>query len=289
MGRGASVQLAEYGCRVFKRKRDDSPADDRVDSKGNSDAESQVDAANDEARETPGGAAGEQEVDVTDSSFDRSDGPWDSSEVAADDEVIRLDFGSLQVPGVDGMSVSLEMEEASQQVVAITISIGDAAVQLQPFAAPRSGDFWQEVRAELKKGITTSGGTVDEGRGTLGSHISATVPTLTPEGENVMQSVRFVGVDGPRWLLRGVLLGKAATSDREAELFEDIMRGCVVVRGQQPMAPGDLLPLRVPADAQEAMAGDELDDDDGAELDAAGGYREPLNPFERGPEITEIH
>lgn len=271
---------------MFKRKRDDAAADDQVREEGGSDADSQVEPGSDGMPGTVDATADERHVDVTEASYDRSEGPWDSSEVAEDDEVIRLDFGSLHVPGVDGMSVSLEMEEASQQVVAITISIGEAAVQLQPFAAPRSGEFWQEVRGELKKGITDSGGTVDEGRGTLGAHISATVPTLTPEGENVMQSVRFVGVDGPRWLLRGVLLGKAATNDREAELFEDIMRGCVVVRGQQPMAPGDLLPLRVPVDAEEAVA-DESDADDGAD-DAEGDYREPLNPFERGPEITEI-
>ncbi len=285
MVRAASVRPAEYGCRVFKRKRDDAAADDQVDQDGGTDADSQVEAASQRVPETSGQTPDDRRVDVTDSPFDRSEGPWDSSEVAEDDQVIRLDFGSLQVPGVDGMSVSLEMEEASQQVVAITISIGEAAVQLQPFAAPRSGEFWQEVRAELKKGITSSGGTVDESHGTLGAHISATVPTLTPEGENVMQSVRFVGVDGPRWLLRGVLLGNAATSDREAELFEDIMRGCVVVRGQQPMAPGDLLPLRVPAEA-EAVSG-ELDEDEEADGDG-GDYREPLNPFERGPEITEI-
>lgn len=286
MGRAASVRLAEYGCLVFKRKRDDAAPDAQVDPEAGLDAESPGESVSDSATESAGQPSADREVDLTDSTFDRTGGPWDLSEVADGDEVIRIDFGSLHVPGVDGMSVSLEMEEASQQVVAITISIGEAAVQLQPFAAPRSGDFWQEVRGELKKGITSSGGTVDEGVGTLGAHLSATVPTLTPEGENVMQSVRFVGVDGPRWLLRGVLLGKAATSDRDAELFEDILRGCVVVRGQQPMAPGDLLPLRVPADAEQAMAdGEELDYDEDAEGD---GYREPLNPFERGPEITEI-
>lgn len=260
---------------MFKRKRDDATTDEQPDAAG--------ETAGETAAETGATTSGEPDPDPrsADDAYDRSGGPWDSAEVP-DDEVVRIDFGSLHIPGVDGMSVSLEVEEASQQVIAITISIGEAAVQLQPFAAPRSGDFWQEVRDELKKGITSSGGTVDEGTGTLGPQLTATVPTLTPDGENVMQAVRFVGVDGPRWLLRGVLLGRAAVNDRDAELFEDIMRGCVVVRGQQPMAPGDLLPLRVPAEAEEAIAeGDDAD----IEVDD---YQEPLNPFERGPEITEI-
>ena len=48
---------------------------------------------------------------------------------------------------------------------------------------------------------------------------------------------RFVGVDGPRWFLRGVV-GGAATSDVEAAAaVEDLFRSIVVVRGTSPMPP----------------------------------------------------
>ncbi|MEI8084159.1 MAG: DUF3710 domain-containing protein, partial [Actinomycetes bacterium] len=82
-------------------------------------------------------------------------------------------------------------------------------------------------------------------------------------------------------LLRGVMLGVAANGGRDAEVFEDVMRGCVVVRGNQPMAPGDMLPLQLPAGAVPEEVEDEEDDDQPRASD--------LNPFERGPEITEIH
>ena len=58
---------------------------------------------------------------------------------------------------------------------------------------------------------------------------------------------RFVGVDGPRWFLRGVI-GGAATGDVEAAAqVEDLFRSIVVVRGGSPMPPRDLIPLRMPA------------------------------------------
>lgn len=201
-------------------------------------------------------------------------GPWDISE-EPEDGVVRLDFGSLKIPGVEGMDVNLEIEEESQTVVAITIVIDEGGLQLQAFAAPRNGDYWPEVRGELAAGITSSGGVADVVEGSLGQEVRATVPVTNEEGTQETQHVRFVGVDGPRWLLRGVFLGAAAVDERASEVFEDIFTGCVVTRGNQPMAPGEMLPLELPEDA----VIDKDDDDDG---------RPPLDPFERGPEITEI-
>jgi hypothetical protein len=105
------------------------------------------------------------------------------------------------------------------------------------------------------------------------------VPVTNEEGEEATQQVRFVGFDGPRWLLRGVFLGAAAVDDRTAEVFEDIFSACVVTRGNQPMAPGEMLPLQLPDDAVAELEDDDEEGDDG---------RPPLDPFERGPEITEI-
>ncbi|NQU36271.1 MAG: DUF3710 domain-containing protein [Actinobacteria bacterium] len=204
-------------------------------------------------------------------------GPWDITE-EPEDGVVRLDFGSLKIPGVEGMNVNLELDEESQTVVAITIVINEGGLQLQPFAAPRNGEFWSEVREELAAGITSSGGVADVVEGSLGDELRATVPVTNEDGEAATQQVRFVGFDGPRWLLRGVFLGAAAVDDRAAEVFEDIFTACVVTRGNQPMAPGEMLPLQLPEDA----VAEEVEGDD----DADG--RPPLDPFERGPEITEI-
>lgn len=215
-------------------------------------------------------------------------GPYDSA-AAPDDEVQRLDFGALQVPGVDGMSINLEVDETTQNVVAITVVLGEGGVQLQSFAAPRSGDFWSEVRNDLRTGIAESGGVVDETEGPLGTELRATVAAVDPEGNAAQQHVRFVGIQGPRWLLRGVMLGAAAGGGRDAEVFEDVLRGCIVVRGNQPMAPGDILPMALPPGAVADQQGEGGEPVEQVEQAAEETERPRLNPFERGPEITEVH
>jgi hypothetical protein len=57
--------------------------------------------------------------------------------------------------------------------------------------------------------------------------------------------------------------------DQVAEAFIDFVKDIVVVRGDEPMAREESIPLRRPSDPA-----DEVDD-------------EPINPFKRGPEITE--
>ena len=64
---------------------------------------------------------------------------------------------------------------------------------------------------------------------------------------------RFVGVDGPRWFLRGVIAGKAAEQPDDASEIEELFRSVVVVRGTTPMPPRDLIPLHMPKSTQTAI------------------------------------
>jgi hypothetical protein len=59
-----------------------------------------------------------------------------------------------------------------------------------------------------------------------------------------------------------------------------MVRSLVVVRGAEAMAPRELLPLKLPEVPGESQP-------EGTEP-AAEGSGDDLNPFERGPEITEI-
>jgi hypothetical protein len=110
--------------------------------------------------------------------------------------------------------------------------------------------------------------------------------------------VRFVGVDGPRWLLRGLIIGPAATGHEPARPFEDVIGDIVVVRGDHPMPPRDLLELRLPPEVQQAIEEQAAQQQAGneqqgwGEQEAGGGqqggrFQADLNPFERGPEFTE--
>ncbi|MFC0598987.1 DUF3710 domain-containing protein [Streptomyces palmae] len=208
----------------------------------------------------------------------RPDGPWDVSEVREPGEG-RVDLGGLFVPGVEGME--LRVEVAGDAIVAATVVLRDSAVQLQAFAAPKKEGIWGEVREEIASGITQQGGAVDEVEGPLGWELRAQVPVQLPDGTNGVQVVRFVGVDGPRWFLRGVISGQGAVKPETGSLLEAIFRDTVVVRGEGPMAPRDPITLKLPEDAQMVA--------DGGQPEAQGSrFAGGAERLERGPEITEV-
>ena len=163
----------------------------------------------------------------------------------------------------------------------MSISVGSgSAVQLQVFAAPRSSGIWDEIRAEIAAGVTQQGGTVDEVPGVFGRELMVRIPVRAADGRTGTQPARFVGIDGPRWFLRAVIHGAAVHEPEAAASVEDLVRDIVVVRGEEAMAPRELLTLQLPG---ELMA--QLPDDGEGE---GGTGRDSLDPFERGPEITEI-
>jgi hypothetical protein len=212
---------------------------------------------------------------------DRTHGPFDVTEVDGRDG--RVDLGALWMRGVPGMELRLEIDQATQQVNAATAVLEDSALQLQAFAAPRSGHLWDEIRAEIAAAVETQGGTAEEHVGSLGAELRTRMPSAGPDGRTVFAPATFLGVDGPRWFLRGVLSGRAAIDESAATALVEVFKAAVVVRGTEPMAPRELLPLALPRDAEAAAAAET------AALDAVDeAERTSLDPFQRGPEITEV-
>ncbi len=213
---------------------------------------------------------------------DRPDGPYDRSEVSDPASTGRVDLGGVWLPGAPGLEVRIEADHTTGEVVAVTMVLGEGALQVQPFAAPRSEGIWDDVRAEIRAGITQQGGTTDEVEGPLGIELRTRVPVRAADGSQAVQPARFVGVDGPRWFLRGVITGRPALEpDTDADLVA-LFRDVVVVRGAEAMAPRDPIPLHLPTNPPPAP-----EDDDSA--DPRAETSQDLKPFERGPEITEIH
>jgi len=214
---------------------------------------------------------------------DRTGGPYDAEEVDGPGE--RLDVGALWLPLIEGLEVQLQVEEATGQVTGAFLVQGESAVQVQAFAAPRTEGIWNEIADEIAAGITEQGGTVDPGYGRFGRELLARVPAQHPDGTVGFQPLRFAGVDGPRWLLRAVFHGQAAVDPDAARPPEGLVAQVPVVRGREPMGPRELLPLRLPEGAQDGPLPED-DPEDEVAGDAPPGY-EDLQPFERGPEITE--
>lgn len=208
-------------------------------------------------------------------------GPWDAEEPFP--AVDRVDLGSLQVP--IGPEHEIQLVMAEQHGAWVTIRYQESEVQIQAFAAARRGALWDDVRAEIAAEVNTAGGRSQETEGSFGIELMAQVPAPAEPGQGAaepggMRLVRFVGVDGPRWFVRGLFSGPAADGGDQAALLEEVFRDVVVVRGEHPVPPREILELRLPPEARQAL-------EEQAAADEENRFGGDLNPFERGPEFTE--
>jgi hypothetical protein len=195
-------------------------------------------------------------------------GPWDSA--GSYPEGDRMDFGSLLVPMREGFDIQVNLDEEAG--IWIAVVSGDSALQLQAFAAPKTSGLWDEVRQEIAGEVAKAGGRSQEGEGPFGTELLA---RLSPAGQPP-QSLRFMGADGPRWFLRGLITGPAAERPELAQPFELVFADVVVVRGDHAEPPRKALDIQLPEEAREAIEQQMEAEDPGMP-----------NPFERGPEITE--
>ncbi len=252
------LETQDAAAEADDREDDDADVDDAES--GDDDAESDDDLDDEEAlleKSAP---------------FDRSEkGPFDISEEYPEHD--RLDLGALRVPVVDGMQVRLDTDDDSQRVLAVTLVHDGGGIQLQAFATPRSEGLWNTVRRQLAESVTKQGGESTELHTSLGKELAIEVPAKTESGRPGKRAMRFAGIDGPRWFGRAVFSGKAVTDDGVRAELSALFRGVVVDRGDEAMAPRELIALTAP----------QVDQDETEEKD-----EDELNPFERGPEITEI-
>jgi hypothetical protein len=205
-------------------------------------------------------------------------GPWDAAEPYPARE--RVDLGSLQVPV--GPEHEIQLVMADQHGAWVTVKHGESEIQVQAFAAARRGALWDDVRGEIADEVGRAGGTSEETQGSFGVELTAEVPAEPGQPESGLQLVRFVGIDGPRWFLRGLFTGPAALGGEAAGTLEEVLRDVVVVRGEHPVPPRDILELRLPPEARQA-----LEEQAAAAEEEENRFRTDLNPFDRGPEFTE--
>ncbi len=175
-----------------------------------------------------------------------TEGPLDESE--ANPVRPYVDLGGVKILPREGLHLRLEIEEGSKRVVAIGLDFAGSTLQIQPFAAPRSSGLWHEIRDQISDQIEKQGGTTTLREGPFGPELMAEIPVAAGQGvDGTARLARFIGVDGPRWFLRGVIAGEGAVNPDAAAKVEDLFRSIVVVRGSTPMPPRDLIPLRMPA------------------------------------------
>ncbi len=171
-------------------------------------------------------------------------GPFDERD-APDDDVPRADLGSLRIPVDTGLDLQVEVNEQDQQIIAASLVSQVGSMQLMLFAAPRNEGIWDEVRAEMAEpahpAARQAGRAVRPVRPRAGRDAQRRRPRAVP--------VRFLGIDGPRWLLRAMLVG-AAADPGQAEVFEQALRQVVVVRGTVPLPVREPVPIVLPKDVE---------------------------------------
>ncbi|HSU36793.1 MAG TPA: DUF3710 domain-containing protein, partial [Propionibacteriaceae bacterium] len=199
----------------------------------------------------------------------RADGPWDISEIdylESTEGRPRIDLGSIVLTGVPGSELRLQVAEETNQIISamlvietIVVTEGggpesySSALELGAYAAPRSGGLWAELRDDISASAAAEGGSASMAEGPFGVELRRLMPVTTPDGEQGYQPSRMWVAEGPRWLLRGIVYGQAAIEeDLESPVVAEVLdafRQVVVRRGDEAMAPGDLLPLTMPANA----------------------------------------
>lgn len=237
---------------MFGRRKNRDDVDD--------DAEAPVDesADEDEADDAPVDDAepAPEDQDDEDAAYranvERKDGPFDIEEVDLDaDDITRLDFGSLIVTPFDNMQMQIQVDQESGEVQSLLVVQDDSALEVALFAAPAAEQMIGQVHQEMIEGTESQGGQASVSQGPLGAELRRVVPMTGPDGQQGYHVSRSWLAQGPRWLLRGVLMGQSAASedlDPNGRLLMEFYCNLVVRRDESPRVPGNIITLKMPAD-----------------------------------------
>ena len=260
-------------------------------------AEEAVEDQEDQSKELDESKDAEESTEKSDqtSQADRDEaeqsgkGPWDSMDSEAPDTDEYLDIGALMLPFLKGSELRLKANSQTGDVLGATITYGSSSLELEPFAAPKSLGLWDEVRADLLKANPSC----KEVDGVFGKELTLPVKV---KGKNLL--TRVVGIDGPRWMLRGIFSGPAAKGGKEKDVLDGYLADLVVVRGDEPLAPRDLVPMHAPVTPNQRRG--EAEDPESKDDESAQIPGRPEGPFDsdqqtevkttlsRGPMFSEI-
>jgi hypothetical protein len=174
------------------------------------------------------------------------EGPYDS-----EDPIVerlgrgsgRIDFGSLRIP--IPARAQLQVEKGNGDLLrAVHVLVPSGRVSLSALAAPRTNPLWRGLAGEIGESLSGDGARVRAEWGEWGREVEA--------ASNGAIS-RFIGVDGPRWMLYGVATGPEDGAGDLAVVLRDMMRGTVVFRGPDPLPVKTVLPLRLPEGLEERV------------------------------------
>jgi Protein of unknown function (DUF3710) len=171
---------------------------------------------------------------------DELDGPFDVEDF--DDPAVaatgRLDLGSVLIPLPEAGQVQVEL---TQQGVpsAVWVVTPHGRFTVAAYAAPKTSSLWREIATELADSLRKDGAQVSIQDGPWGREVVGIAPAQ-PNQPAQPGVVRFIGVDGYRWMIRCVVNGPQDHIDALAAEAREALADTVVRRGDTP------LPVRTP-------------------------------------------
>jgi hypothetical protein len=170
------------------------------------------------------------------------DGPFDVDDFddAATATQGRLDLGSVLIPMPEAGQVQVELSEVGVPS-AVWVVTPNGRFTIAAYAAPKSAGLWREVATELADSLRKDVPQVSIEDGPWGREV---VGVSKAEQGQQAGVVRFIGVDGYRWMIRCVVNGPQDRIEALAAEARNALADTVVRRGETP------LPVRTPLQVQ---------------------------------------
>src|SRR3954462_4985979 len=169
---------------------------------------------------------------------DELDGPFDIDDF--DDPAAaaqaRLDLGSVLVPMPEAGQVQVELTEGGVPS-AVWVVTANGRFTVAAYAAPKSSALWREGASELADSLRKDASEVRIEDGPWGREVVGAAPAGV---------VRFIGVDGYRWMIRCVVNGPQENIDALSDEARKALSDTVVRRGDTPLPVRTPLPVQLP-------------------------------------------
>ena len=168
---------------------------------------------------------------------DELEGPFDIDDfdTPAVAELARLDLGSVLIPMPTAGQVQVELTDTGVPS-AVWVVTANGRFTIAAYAAPKTGGLSRQVAAELADSLRKDSAEVTIKDGPWGREVVGV-------GVGV---VRFIGVDGYRWMIRCVVSAGHETIDALTEEAREALADTVVRRGDTPLPVRTPLPVELP-------------------------------------------
>jgi hypothetical protein len=169
------------------------------------------------------------------------EGPFDVGDF--DDPALALvgrhDLGAVLIPENEAAELAVEVNQQGVPTMAWMVT-QNGRYNVSAYAAPKVGSLWREVATEVAESLRNEAAEVTIEDGPWGREV---VGLMTNGPEPVV--MRFIGVDGYRWMVRGAAVGAPDKATAIARDLRNALADTVVRRDDSPQPVRNMLPLQL--------------------------------------------